>query len=80
MTFPFLSPLPLPPTPRFTSATSNFSSAERLKTVIVATEQIVAKMKCLIKEDARIIENEIKDNLNLASGSLNGILHHHLGV
>ena len=37
---------------RFTSGTNDFSSAERLlETVTVATEQIVPKLKCLIKED-----------------------------
>ena len=70
-----------------TKGTRNFSSAERrLKTdrcgqpVTVATEQNVVAMECLIKEDPRITENEIKDSFNLSSGSLNRILRHHLGV
>ena len=66
---------------RFTSGTSNFTSAERrLKTVTVAIEQNVAKVKCLIKEDPRIRENTVKDSFNLSSGDSNRILRHHLGV
>ena len=51
----------------FTNGTRNFSSAERrlqtLAVLTVATEQNVAKVKCLIKEDPRITENEIKGSL-----------------
>ena len=50
-----------------TSGTRHFSPAERrLQTVvivIVAMEQNMAKVKCLIKEDPRITENEIKGSL-----------------
>ena len=35
----------------------------------VATEQNVAKVKYLIKEDPQMTENEIEDSLNLSSGS-----------
>ena len=46
--------------------------------VTVAIEQNVAKVKCLMKEDPRIAEKEIRDHFNLSSGSLNRILRHHL--
>ena len=41
--------------------------------VTVATEQNVASMKCLIKEDPRLPENETKDSLNLSWGHLDRI-------
>ena len=47
---------------RFTSGTSNFSSAERLLKTVTAAGQIVAKVICLIKEGPRISENKIKDS------------------
>ena len=40
----------------------------------VATEQNVAKVKCLIKKDPRLTENEIKYTFNHLSGSLNRFL------
>ena len=46
----------------------------------IAIEQNVAKVKCLMKEDPQITENETRDNFNLSLGSLNQILHHHLDV
>ena len=46
----------------------------------VATEQNVAKVKCLIKEDPRMTENEMKDSFYLLSASLNRIFRHHLDV
>ena len=46
----------------------------------VAAEQNMVTVKCQIKEDPRITENEIKVSLNLSSGSLNRILRRHLGV
>ena len=55
-------------------------SGRRGQPVTVAAEQNVFKVKRLIKEDPRMAENEIKDSLNLPSGSLNRILCHHLGV
>ena len=48
--------------------------------VTIATEQNTAKVKCPMKEDSRITENETRDKFNLLSGSLNQTLHHHLGV
>ena len=69
---------------QFTSGTRNFSSAERrlqtVAVVTVATEQNVAKVKCLIKEDPRITDNEIKGSFYLSSGSLNRILRNQLDV
>ena len=46
----------------------------------IGTVQNVTKVTCLIKEDPRITENEIKYGLNLSLGILNQILHHHLGI
>ena len=70
-----------------TSSRRNFSSAEGClkndrcgQPVTVATEQTVAKVKCLMKEDPKITENVIRDSFNLSSGSLNWILRHHLCV
>ena len=48
--------------------------------VTVAIEQNVAKVKCLMKEDPQITENEIRDVFNLSLGSLDQSLCHHLGV
>ena len=48
--------------------------------VAVAIEQTVAKVTCLMMEDLRITENEIKGNFNLSSGNLNRLLHRHLGI
>ena len=56
-----------------------FENSDRCgQTVAVATAHILAKVKCLIREDLRIAENEIKDRFDLSSGSLNRILCHHL--
>ena len=62
---------------QFTSGTRNFSSAERrLKTVTVVANLLqllpnksLAVVKCLIKEEPRINESEIKDSFNLLLGS-----------
>ena len=48
--------------------------------VTVHTEQNVAKVKYLIKEDPRITENEIKDILYLLLRSSDRIFLHHLDV
>ena len=48
--------------------------------ISVATDGNVNDVKNLIKENPRITEDEIKDTLNLSSGSLDRILRSHLCV
>ena len=60
---------------------TTFEGSERCcQPVTVATEQNVAKVKCLDKGHPRITENEIKDSFNISSGSLNRIFRHHPGI
>lgn len=48
--------------------------------VTVASEQPLTKVQRLIKEGPQVIENEMKDSINISLGSLNRIFRHHLGV
>lgn len=48
--------------------------------VTVSTEQNVAMVRSLIKEDPRIMKEQMQDTLKLSSGSLDRILHDHLDV
>ena len=60
---------------------TTFEGSERCcQPVTAATEQNVAKVKCLDKGHPRITENEIKDSFNISSGSLNRIFRHHPGI
>ena len=60
---------------------TTFQDSDRCgQPLTVATEQNVAKVKCPIKEDQWITENEIKVSCMLSSGNFNWILRHHLGV
>ena len=48
--------------------------------VTAVTVENVVKAKSLIKEDPRIIHEEIQHALGISSGSVNQILRDHLGV
>ena len=53
----------------FQSSRNTFEDSDLCgRPVTVVAEQKVAKVKCPIKEDARMTENEIKDGLNLSLG------------